>query len=52
MSDPYEPPPAPEVRVVTHDRDASASAAKVIEYLEGVGLTGPAPRTEAAEARS
>ena len=52
VSDPYEPPPAPEVRVVTHDRDASASAAKVIEYREGVGLTGPAPRTEAAEARS
>ena len=24
----------------------------VIEYLEGVGLTGPAPRAEAAEARS
>ena len=52
VSDPYEPPPAPEVRVVTHDRDATASAAHVIEYLEGVGLTGPAPRAEAAEARS
>ena len=52
VSDPYEPPTAPEVRVVTHDRDASASAAQVIEYLEGVGLTGPAPRAEAAEARS
>src|SRR5207253_6874369 len=52
VSDPYEPPTAPEVRVVTHDRDASASAAEVIEYLEGVGLTGPAPRAEAAEARS
>ena len=52
VSDPYEPPVAPEVRVVTHDRDVSASAAQVIGYLEGVGLTGPAPRTEDAEARS
>jgi adenylylsulfate kinase-like enzyme len=52
VSDPYEPPTAPEVRVVTHDRDISASAALVIEHLEGVGLTGPAPRAEAAEARS
>jgi adenylylsulfate kinase len=52
VSDPYEPPTAPEVRVVTHDRDSSASAAQVLEYLESVGLTGPAPRHEAAEARS
>ena len=52
VSDPYEPPAAPEVRVVTHDRDVSASAAQVIEYLEGVGLTGPTPRADAAEARS
>ena len=52
VSDPYEPPVAPEVRVVTHDRDASASAALVIEYLESVGFTGPGPRAEAAEARS
>jgi adenylyl-sulfate kinase len=52
VSDPYEPPTAPEVRVVTHDRDAPASAAQVIEYLEGVGLAGPAPRAETAEARS
>jgi len=52
VSHPYEPPAAPEVRVVTHDRDASASAALVIEYLESVGFTGPAPRAEAAEARS
>ncbi len=50
VSDPYEPPRAPEVRVVTHDRDVPASAAAVIEYLESAGLTGPAPRT--AEARS
>jgi adenylylsulfate kinase len=52
VSDPYEPPKAPEVRVITHDRDVSASAAQVIDYLEGVGLARPAPRAEAAEARS
>jgi adenylylsulfate kinase len=52
VSDPYEPPAAPEVRVVTAERDAEASAAQVIDYLEGVGLTGPAPWPEAAEARS
>jgi adenylyl-sulfate kinase len=52
VSDPYEPPVAPEVRVVTHDRDPRASAAQVVDYLERAGLTGPAPRPEAAEARS
>jgi adenylylsulfate kinase len=52
VSDPYEPPPAPEVRVVTIDREAEASAAQVIDYLVGAGLTGPAPRPEAATARS
>jgi len=52
VSDPYEPPPAPEVRVETHDCDAGASAAQVVDYLERAGLTGPAPRSEAAEARS
>jgi adenylylsulfate kinase len=52
VSDPYEPPLAPEVRVVTHDRDPGASAAQVVDYLERAGLTGPAPRPEAAEARS
>lgn len=52
VTDPYEPPPAPEVRLVTANRDAAASAAQVIDYLEGVGLTGPAPRPEAARPRS
>jgi adenylylsulfate kinase len=52
VSDPYEPPPAPEVRLVTADRDAKASAAQVVDYLQRVGLTGPAPRPEAARARS
>jgi adenylylsulfate kinase len=52
VSDPYEPPLTPEVRVLTHDRDAVASAAQVIGYLEDAGLTDPASRAEAAEARS
>ena len=30
----YEPPLAPEVRVLTHDRDPAASAAQVVSYLE------------------
>jgi adenylylsulfate kinase len=52
VSDPYEPPLAPEVRVATQDREPAASATQVIAYLEEAGLVGPAPRTEAAEARS
>ena len=46
VSDPYEEPLDPEVRVVTHDRDVAASAAQVLSYLEGAGLAspGPAPR--------
>jgi adenylylsulfate kinase len=52
VSDPYEPPMAPEVRVATHDRGPVASAAEVLAYLEAAGLTGPAPRPETARARS
>jgi adenylylsulfate kinase len=52
VSDPYEPPVAPEVRVATHDRDPTASAVDVVAYLEAAGLVGPAPRAEAAGARS
>jgi adenylylsulfate kinase len=52
VSDPYEPPLTPEVRVETHDRDPASSAAEVIAYLEDVGLAGPAPRAEAAGTRS
>jgi adenylyl-sulfate kinase len=52
VSDPYEEPLAPEVRVVTHDRDVEASAAQVLSYLEAAGLArpGPAPRSAAAGA--
>jgi adenylyl-sulfate kinase len=51
VSDPYEPPLDPEVRVVTHDRDVAASAAQVLSYLEGARLarTGPAPRAVARD---
>jgi adenylylsulfate kinase len=52
VSDPYEPPLSPEVRVVTHDRDSGASASQVVDYLERAGLTAPASRPETAEARS
>ncbi len=52
VSDPYEPPLAPEVRVATHDRGPVASAAQVLAYLEEAGLTGPAPRPETAGTRS
>jgi adenylylsulfate kinase len=52
VSDPYEPPAAPEVRLVTADREPAASAGEVIAYLENAGLVGPAPRAEAAGARS
>ncbi len=43
VSDPYEPPLAPEVRVVTHDRDPAASAAQVLSYLEETGLVRRVP---------
>ena len=54
VSDPYEPPLAPEVRVVTHDRDVAASASQVLSYLEQAGLTapGPAPRADAPGGRA
>jgi adenylylsulfate kinase len=52
VSDPYEPPLRPEVRVATHDRDPAASAAQVLAYLEAAGLTGPAPHPERAATRS
>jgi adenylylsulfate kinase len=48
VSDPYEEPLDPEVRVVTHDRDVKASASQVVSYLEDAGLSapGPAPRRD------
>lgn len=38
MSDPYEPPLQPELRLETVDRSAAQNAAEVIAYLEGRGL--------------
>jgi adenylylsulfate kinase len=54
VSDPYEPPLDPEVRVVTHDRPIAASVAQVLGYLEDAGLTppGPAPRPNPTGART
>lgn len=40
----YEEPYAPDLRVPTHDREARASVAQVLSYLEEHGLaTGPGP---------
>ena len=36
--DGYEEPYAPDLRVPTYDRDAAASIAQVVSYLEGQGL--------------
>ena len=38
ISDPYEEPETPEIRVETHDKTPEESAAQVLEYLEGEGL--------------
>jgi adenylylsulfate kinase len=40
ISDPYEAPETPEVRVDTSEESIEQSAAKVIEYLRGAGLIG------------
>jgi adenylyl-sulfate kinase len=50
VSDPYEPPLAPEVHVITHDRSIAASAAQVLSWLEerGWARPGPPPRADAA----
>lgn len=34
----FTAPVAPDVRVLTHDRDATASAAQIVSYLETTGL--------------
>ena len=38
VSDPYEPPNQPELRLETVNRSAAQNAAEVIAYLEGRGL--------------
>jgi adenylyl-sulfate kinase len=49
VSDPYEPPLAPEIHVITHDRSIAASAAQVLSWLEDRGWArpGPPPRADA-----
>ncbi|HZJ26195.1 MAG TPA: adenylyl-sulfate kinase [Acidimicrobiia bacterium] len=48
VSDPYEPPLAPEIHVITHDRSIAASAAQVLSWLEerGWARPGPPPRVQ------
>ncbi len=41
----FEPPMHPELRVVTHDRTADASAAQVISFLESAEFKAPGARS-------
>jgi len=41
VSDPYEPPAAPELRLQTDGRDPKESAHEVLDYLESRGLLAP-----------
>jgi adenylyl-sulfate kinase len=41
VSDPYEPPVAPELRLQTDGRDPKESAHEVLTYLESRGLLAP-----------
>jgi adenylylsulfate kinase len=41
VSDPYEPPVAPELRLRTEGRDPKESAHEVLAYLEARGLLAP-----------
>jgi adenylylsulfate kinase len=41
ISDPYEAPENPEIRVETHDKTPEESAAQVLEYLEAQELIPP-----------
>jgi adenylyl-sulfate kinase len=38
ISDPYEEPERPEIRVETHDKTPEESAAEILSYLESEGL--------------
>jgi len=42
ISDPYEEPLSPEIRVETHDKTPEESAQQVLAYLEGEGLIAAA----------
>ena len=43
ISDPYEPPEAPEIELKTGRESAAESAAKIIAYLEQQGYIDPGP---------
>jgi adenylylsulfate kinase len=43
VSDPYEPPLNPEVRLETEDHAPAESAANLLKWLEAKGLAKPAP---------
>jgi adenylylsulfate kinase len=43
VSDPYEPPVAPELHIKTNEEAPAESAARVIGYLEGQGYLQPVP---------
>jgi adenylylsulfate kinase len=45
VSDPYEPPLAPEVTILTVDESVESSAARVLEALEQHGFLAPASAT-------
>ena len=47
----FEAPIAPELRVPTHDRDARASVAQVLSWLEDAGLAPHDPPHPAGRAR-
>jgi sulfate adenylyltransferase len=38
VSDPYEPPYSPELRLVTVDRSVDENVAMIVDYLEGRGI--------------
>jgi sulfate adenylyltransferase len=38
VSDPYEPPDSPELRLVTVDRSVDENVAMIVDYLEGRGI--------------
>lgn len=42
VSDPYEPPPSPEIHIRTEDETPEESAARVVAWLEARGLVGRA----------
>src|SRR4028118_190554 len=43
VSDPYEPPVAPELHIKTNEEEPAESAARVVRYLEEQGYLQPVP---------